>query len=73
MNVARVAVLGIAVVTAGLAAFLMRNVVSSEGPAEAATQSAALNATKVLVAGRKLGAERNQWLYNYEALSVALT
>ena len=23
-------------------------------------------------AGRKLGAERNQWLYNYDALSVAL-
>jgi len=55
MNVARVAVLGIAVATAGLAAFLMRSVVSSEGPAEAATQSAVLNATKVLVASRDLG------------------
>jgi pilus assembly protein CpaB len=55
MNVARVAVLGIAVVTAGLAAFLMRNVVSSDGPAEAAVQTAALNTTKVLVAGRALG------------------
>lgn len=55
MNVARVAVLGIAVVTAGLAAFLMRNVVSSEGPAEAAMQAEVLNATKVLVAGRDLG------------------
>jgi pilus assembly protein CpaB len=66
MNIARLAVLGVAVITAGVAAFLVRNMVSQDGPAVAATDNAIIS-TRVLVAGRNLGlgetigAEDLQW------------
>ncbi|TNE36278.1 MAG: Flp pilus assembly protein CpaB [Alphaproteobacteria bacterium] len=53
MNLARLVVLGVAVVTAAVSAFLVRNMITQEGPAEAAQQPT-IQATRVLVAGRDL-------------------
>ncbi|TNE58039.1 MAG: Flp pilus assembly protein CpaB [Alphaproteobacteria bacterium] len=53
MNIARLVVLGVAVVTAAVSAFLVRNMITQEGPAEAAQQPT-IQATRVLVAGRDL-------------------
>ena len=56
MNGARIAVLGVAVVTAGLAAFLVRNIISDDDRSAEASQSAnTLVATRVLVASRDIG------------------
>lgn len=56
MNVARIAVLGVAVVTAGLSAFLVRSMMSDDDrSAEASQATAALNTTRVLVANRNIG------------------
>lgn len=54
MNIARVIVLGVAVATAGASAFLVRNVITQDGPAAASTENT-LAATRVLVASRNLG------------------
>lgn len=53
MNIARLVVLGVAVVTAGVSAFLVRSMITQDGPAEAAQQPT-IQATRVLVAGRDL-------------------
>lgn len=55
MNIARVIVLGIAIVTAGLAAYLVRSMSNSQGPAVAAQQAASLETKDVLVATRNIG------------------
>ena len=56
MNIARLIVMGIAILTAGMAAFLVRSMSTSQGPAVAAleTQMNAIDTTGVLVASRNL-------------------
>ena len=55
MNIARLIVLGIAVVTAGLAAYMVRSMSTSQGPAVAALeQTASINTEYVLVATRSI-------------------
>lgn len=53
MNFARIIVMGIAILTAGMAAFLVRSMSTSQGPASAALESAAnIETSRVLVASR---------------------
>lgn len=56
MNFARLIVMGIAILTAGMAAFLVRSMSTSQGPAVAAleSQAYAINTTGVLVATRTI-------------------
>lgn len=56
MNFARLIVMGIAILTAGMAAFLVRSMSTSQGPAIAALESGmtAINTTGVLVATRSI-------------------
>lgn len=55
MNFARLIVLGIAIVTAGAAAFLVRSMSTSQGPANAALEQPVIATSEVLVATRNIG------------------